>query len=216
MDKHRQRLLDRQFQVAMAAKTHSSNPVEVAIGRQGQALRRSCLSSKDSSIASSVSSIISSNDPLSRVSSNLTDVTEPVTQSQLDKVLRGVPKWRPGSFGRPMGSRRSLSYDNILGEGPKLSRRSKSAPPEREEGLHDKKMRLFGSCYTFSAKPPDSEQRSYNQLPLSEKKKRVQAVRDAQYITGLVQHFPAWKDEIRGSDRYRMVADLPYNDVFKG
>ncbi|KAL8827241.1 MAG: hypothetical protein Q9191_003311 [Dirinaria sp. TL-2023a] len=209
MSKHTQRVLDHRYQVAMAKKVKSQDPVEAAIGRQGQAIRRSCIESTKASLISSISTADSSRDhdnsPLSRATSNLTDITVPDTEELIDKLFGGVPKWQPGSFGRDPGSRRNLTYDNILGEGPKPSPPSRPKPSEREEGNHDRYMRLYGSYMRFEGN--DKEDRSYNQLSLNEQKQRIKDVQKAKNIQ-VVLHFPEWKTEYRGYGRYRTTAGL--------
>ena len=209
MSKHTQRVLDHQYQVAMAKKVKSQDPIEAAIGRQGQAIRQSCIDSKKASIVSSVSSANLSHDhrdgPLSRVTSNLTEITEPDTEELIDKLFGGVPKWQPGSFGRDPNSRRNLSYDNILGEGPISSRPSKPIPSEREEGPHEHWMRVYGSY--MRGEGNDKEHRSYNQLSLKEQRQRIKAAQDAKNIN-MVLHFPEWKTEYKGAGKYRMAADF--------
>ena len=196
----------------MANKVKSHDPVEAAIGRQGQALRRSCIDSRKASVISIASTADSSfahtNTPLSRVASTVTMITEPDTEELIDELFGGIPRWQPGSFGHDPNSRRSLSYDNILGEGLTSSRPLKPAPSERQEGKHEQCMRLYGSHNWGGLATIDKDNRSYNELSLCDQRERIKAIQKAKDIQ-LVLHFPEWKTEYKGAGVYRMAADLP-------
>ena len=214
MNKHRQRIIDHRFQASMVAKAQSSDPREAAIGRQGQALRASCVSSKQASIASSASSDISSlrhiGSPLTRRSTGL---TEPDTNEVIQKVLEGVPKWEPGSFGRDPHSKTAPTYGNILGAHSVRRGFPRSAPTERELSSHEANMRMWGGTYWFSA--PDlanREPQSFNHLPLEEQKKRIRECNEPQIFL----HYPDWnKPKCKGLGRYRMSVDLPRDVILR-
>lgn len=175
MREHRQRVLDHRYQVLMVTKTKSSNPREAQIGRQGQALRTSCImsqqqTSEPSSPDTDISSVHQFGGSLRRVS---TDLSEADASEELQKLLGRMPKWEPGSFGRHPRSRTAPTYENILM--PQSIRRGfpEPNPTERcELSNHEMQMRLWGGTYWFCGPDwvPEREPQSWNQMPLAEQR----------------------------------------------
>ena len=216
MNKHRQRILDFRFQALMVAKAKSDDPHEAAIGRQGQALRASCILSKPkrASLMSNSSSEASSlQRDLSPLARRDTELTEPDVGEEIQKVLEGVPKWAPGSFGRNPDSKDAPTYNNILGTSSIRRGFPKPKPTECELSNHEANMRLFGGTYWFNAPDPDRIPQSFNELPLEEQKRRIRELREP----NLFLHFPKWdKPKCRGVGRYRMSVDLSPDEVVHG
>ena len=221
MHKHRQRIYDYRFLAAMVDKAHSANVREAEIGRQGQALRASCIASERARIALEhharhgsdtpyESSTLQVDSPLTRHESNLTD---PEIREELRRVLSKVPDWEPGSFGRCLHSKAAPTYDNIL-ERPIRRELPKPRPTERELSDHERNMRVFGGTYWFYAPDPNRERPCYSQLPLEEQRKLVKALKDPKLP---VMHYPKWeKPTCRGIGRYRMAVTVPRDKVIEG
>ena len=216
MNRHRQRILDLRFQALMIAKAKSDDPHEAAIGRQGQALRASCILSKPkrASLKSNSSSEASSlQQDLSPLTRRDTGLTEPDVEEEIQKVLQKVPKWEPGSFGRNPHSKDAPTYNNILGASSIRRGFPKPKPTDHELSDHEANMRLFGGSYWFNAPDPDRIPQSFNQLPLEEQKRRIRELGEP----NLFLHFPGWdKPKCRGVGRYRMSVDLTPDEVVHG
>jgi len=215
MNKHRHIILDHRFQISMVTKAQSSNPREAEIGRQGQAIRASCISS--SSQNPNVASSADTNVSLScRFGSSLkrqsTDITVPDTAEEMEKILQRLPRWDPGSFVRDPRCRMAPTHSSTLGT--KSVRRC--SPPsdltKRQLSNHEVQSRLWGGNY-FVDGPKLVETRgipSWNERPLEEQKKLLKELKGP----NLILNYPHWtKPECKGVGKYRMSVDIPPDDV---
>lgn len=228
MRQHNQRILDLRYQKAMVAKTRSSDPQEAAIGRQGLALRSSCIRSKQNSIKSKQSSLNSKD---SSVASSLssdeeppggatlsrcnTDLTEVEIDKQMEHVFQAVAPWKPGSFGQREDAKRASNYAAVIAAKSEPRHYQKVDPTRiAEPSTHMINMRGNGSCFWFQQpNPPVKVKMSYNELPLLEQQQRVAAHVYGQQI---VMTYPDWnKPKCKGVGRYRMSIDLPQDQTIR-
>lgn len=214
MRKHRHIILDRRFHTSMVAKAQSSNPCEAEIGRQGQALRASCISSslKEPNVESSEDTNISSSSQWgSSLKRQNTDITIPDTAEEMGKLLQRLPRWDPGSFARDPRCPKVPPHNGTVST--KLTRRcsTQSNPPNQQISDHEIHSRLWGGNY-FIDGPKLMDTRavpSWNERPLEEQKKMVKELREQDNFL----NFPHWtKLKYKGRGKYRMPADmLPEN-----
>jgi len=215
MNKHRHIILDHRFQISMVAKAQSSNPCEAEIGRQGQAIRASCISSslQNPNVASSADTNVSLS---CRFGSSLkrqsTDITVPDTAEEMEKILQRLPRWDPSSFVRDPRCRMAPTHSSTLST--KSVRRC--SPPsdltKRQLSNHEVQSRLWGGNY-FVDGPKLVETRgipSWNERPLEEQKKLLRELKEP----NLILNYPHWtKPECKGVGKYRMSVDIPPDDV---
>lgn len=199
----------------MVAKAQSSNPCEAEIGRQGQAIRASCISSslQNPNVASSADTNVSLS---CRFGSSLkrqsTDITVPDTAEEMEKILQRLPRWDPGSFVRDPRCRIAPTHSSTLGT--KSVRRC--SPPsdltKRQLSNHEVQSRLWGGNY-FVDGPKLVETRgipSWNERPLEEQKKLLRELKEP----NLILNYPHWtKPECKGVGKYRMSVDITPDDV---
>lgn len=215
MNKHKHIILDHRFHISMVTKAQSNNPREAEIGRQGQAIRASCISSslKESNVASSADINVSlSCHAGSSLKRQSTDITVPDTAEEMEKILQRLPKWDPGSFGRDPRCRMAATPNSTLSA--KSVRRCfpQSDPTDHELSDHEIHSRLWGGNY-FIDGPKKVETRgvpSWNERPLEEQKKLLKKLREPDFFLD----YPHWtKPECKGQGKYRMSADIVPENV---
>jgi len=209
-------VLDHRFQISMAVKAQSSNPREAEIGRQGQALRASCITSsfRGSNIASSADTNVSS---LCLFGSSLkrhsTDITIPDTKEEMEKILQLLPRWDPGSFDRDPRSKTTRTYDNTLGAKAMRRYLPQPDPIKRELSNHEMQSRLWGGNFWIDGPKSVEAIPSWNERPLEEQKKLLRELREP----NLFFHYPHWtKLEYKGLGKYRMSVDITPDDAVRG
>lgn len=214
MNKHKHIVLDHRFHISMITKAQSNNPREAEIGRQGQAIRASCISSslKESNVVSSADINISlSCHAGSSLKRQNTDITVPDTIEEMENIPQGLPKWDPGSFGREP-HRRMASTHKDTPDAKSMGRcLPLSDPTEPQLSDHEIHSRLWGGNY-FIDGPKLVETRgvpSWNERPLEEQKKLLKELTEPDFFLD----YPHWtKPECKGQGKYRMSADiLPEN-----